>query len=411
MNVLILHQNFPGQFRHMAQRLSQEGHGVLGMGAKTAPGLKGLPMVRYEIKSLPKPTHRYLGTATSAAMHGEVVAKALLEMRRQGRPDPDAVLAHPGWGEALFLKDVFPRARLVSLFEFYYHAHGVDVGFDKEMDGADGVLFDLAATLTSRNMLHLMNLERCDVGVSPTAWQRSLHPRAYQDKIAVAHEGIDTVHMCPDAADRFVLADGRVLSPGDKVLTYVARHLEPYRGFHVFMRALPEIQRRNPDAITVIVGGDGVSYGRKPKDAPNWRTKLLAEVGDRLDMTRVVFTGQLPYAAYRSLLRVSAAHVYLTYPFVLSWSALEAMACGCLLVASNTPPVAEVMRHGENALLFDFFDLEGLAGLATQALSRPRDFAPLREKARRTVEAGYGIERGIARYMALLGASQPRQAG
>lgn len=409
MNVLILHQNFPGQFRHMARHLIQHGHSVLGMGAKGAPGLKGVPVLRYEIKAQAKPGHRYLGTITKAAQHGEVVAKALLELGRKGHPEPDVILAHPGWGEALYVKDVLPKARLVSLFEFYYHASGVDVGFDTGPEGTQPG-FDLAATLASRNLLHLMNLERCDAGVSPTVWQRSLHPAIYQPKISVAHEGIDTALMTPDATDRFTLPDGRVLTPGDPVLTFVARHLEPYRGFHVFMRALPEIQRRNPQALTVIVGGDGVSYGRKPQDAPNWREKLLAEVGGRLDLSRVVFTGQLPYAAYRSLLRVSAAHAYLSYPFVLSWSALEAMACGCLMVASNTPPVAEVMRQGENALLFNFFDLDGLAARVTEALSRPQEHASLRENARSTVVQGYGIERGIAQYMALLNGSQAATA-
>ncbi len=413
MRVLILHQNFPGQFRHIAQHLVQTGHEVLGVGAKEAPGLKGVPLLRYEIKTQAKPGHRYLGTITKAAQYGEIVARALQELGKKGHPEPDVILAHPGWGEALYVKDVFPKARLVSLFEFYYHASGVDVGFDPGPEGGGEADLNLAATLASRNLLHLMNLERCDAGVSPTAWQRSLHPETYQPKISVAHEGIDTAFMAPDPADRFTLADGRVLKPGDPVLTYVARHLEPYRGFHVFLRALPEIQRRNPDAITVIVGGDGVSYGRKPKDAPNWREKLLAEVGARLDLSRVIFTGQLPYAAYRSLLRISAAHAYLTYPFVLSWSALEAMACGCLMVASNTPPVAEVMRHGENALLFDFFDQDGLAARVTDALSRPQDFAALRENARQTVVQDYGIERGIARYMALLNGSQhfPRPSG
>jgi len=198
-----------------------------------------------------------------------------------------------------------------------------------------------------------------------------------------------------------------VLKPGDKVLTFVARHLEPYRGFHMLMRALPEIQRRNPEAVTVIVGGDNVSYGRKPEGAANWREKLLAEVGERLDLSRVFFTGQLPYAAYRALLQVSTAHVYLTYPFVLSWSALEAMSCGCLLVASNTPPVAEMMTHGQNALLFDFFDQEALAARVTEALTRPQDHANLRQAARQTVVQGYDLERGIIQYMALLGASQP----
>jgi len=402
MNILVLHQNFPGQFRHAAAHLAKAGHDVLGVGAKTAPGLSGVRLIRYDIKNPPKAAHRYLGTITNAAVRGEAVGKLLLELKKQGWT-PDAVLAHPGWGEALYVKDVFPGARLVSLFEFYYHASGADVGFEPG-DGAD---FDLAARLTSRNMLHLMNLERCDAGIAPTAWQKSLHPAAYLDKIHVAHEGVDTAVMTPADDARLKLADGRELAPGDPVVSYVARNLEPYRGFHVFMRALPEIQRRNPRAIAIIAGGDGVSYGRRPANAKNWREKLLAEMGGQLDLSRVVFTGRIPYAAYRALLRVSAVHVYLTYPFVLSWSMLEAMSCGCLVAASATPPVLEVLRHNENGLTFDFFDTGALAARVTDALTRPGDYASLREQARRTIVEGYGIERGVAAYAALLGASQP----
>lgn len=404
MNILMLHQNFPGQFRRLSARLAASGHRVLAMGDRHAPGLPGIPITRYEIRKEPKAGHRYLNTVTAAAIRGEAVAKGLMELAKKGHR-PDVVLAHPGWGEALYVKDALPDVRLVSLFEFYYQAHGADVGFEP----GSVVGLDSLATLTSRNLLHLMNLERCDAGVSPTHWQKSVHPARYHDKIRVVHEGIDTAFMSPEPAARLTLRDGRVLKPGDPVLTYVARHLEPYRGFHVFLRALPEIQRRNPQALAVIVGGDSVSYGRKPEGAANWREKLLSEVGDRLDMSRVVFTGQLPYAAYRALLRVSAAHVYLTYPFVLSWSALEAMSCGCLLVASNTPPVAEMMRNGENALLFDFFDQEGLVERVGEALEHPQQFAPLRAAARRTILEGYGVERGLAGYMALLGASQPEK--
>jgi len=213
--------------------------------------------------------------------------------------------------------------------------------------------------------------------------------------------------MTPDVGARLKLADGRELAPGDPVVSYVARNLEPYRGFHMFLRALPEIQRRNPRAIAVIAGGDGVSYGRRPAKTKSWREELLAEMGGQLDLARVVFTGRIPYAAYRALLRVSAVHVYLTYPFVLSWSMLEAMSCGCLVAASATPPVLEVLRHGENGLTFDFFDTGALAARVTDALTRPGDYAPLREQARRTIVDGYGIERGVAAYAALLGASQP----
>ena len=272
------------------------------------------------------------------------------------------------------------------------------MGFEPET--APGL--EQRANLRCRNMLHLTNLEACDVGISPTHWQRSLHPAAYHHKITVAHEGVDTRLMAPDPAARYTLADGRVLTPGDPVLTYVARNLEPYRGFHRFMRALPEIQKRCPEAVAVICGGDGISYGRPPEGAATWREKLLAEVGPRLDLSRVVFTGQIPHTDFRSLLQVSAAHVYLTYPFVLSWSVLEAMSCGCLVLGSATPPVQEVLRHGENGLLFDFFDAEALAALVERALARPGDHAALRQQARQDMVSGYDIQAGVARYMDLL---------
>ena len=397
MNVLVLHRNFPGQFRHIVRHLVENGHRVVGIGNTQAPGLKGIPLVRYDSATLKVEGHRHLKTVLSGVAHGEAVARIMTQLASQGFT-PNVVLAHPGWGEALHVRDVYPHARLVSLFEFYYHAEGVDVGFEPG-SVAD---FELRASLRCRNMLHLTNLELCDAGVSPTNWQKSLHPAAYHHKIDVVHEGVNTALMVPDASARYSLPDGRVLCHGDPVVTYVARNLEPYRGFHVFLRTLPEIQRRCPEAVTVIVGGDGVSYGQPPRDAPNWREKLLAEVGPQLDLSRVVFTGKIPYSDYRSLLQVSAAHVYLTYPFVLSWSALEAMSCGCLVLASDTPPVQEVIRHDESGRLFDFFDASALAALVQDALARPEEFAQLRAAARQHIVSGYDIADGVARYMALL---------
>ncbi|MBU1042664.1 MAG: glycosyltransferase family 4 protein [Proteobacteria bacterium] len=397
MNVVVLHRNFPGQFRHIVRHLVQGGHRLVGVGNMQAPGLAGVDLVRYDSKKLKIGGHRFLATVSSGVAHGEVVAHALTQLRGRGFV-PDVVLAHPGWGEALYVKDVFPDVRLVSLFEFFYHAQGVDVGFEPGTE-AD---FDQRANLRCRNMLHLTNLELCDAAVSPTAWQRSVHPATYHHKIQVAHEGVDTTLMAPDKAARFALPDGRELAPGDPVITFVARNLEPYRGFHRLMRTLPDIQRRCPEALTVIVGGDSVSYGRAPKDAANWREKLLAEVGPQLDLTRVVFTGQIPYLTYRSLLQVSAAHVYLTYPFVLSWSMLEAMSCGCLVLGSATPPVLEVLRHNENGLTFDFFDNDGLANLVEAALAHPENVTHLRTQARADIVANYDIQHGIQHYMKLL---------
>jgi len=398
MNFLIIHQNFPGQFRHIAPHLQSLGHRVIGIGNHPAPGLNGIDLLRYKLTREPtQGLHRYVRTLENGVIYGQATAQQMLKLKQQGFV-PDVILAHPGWGEALYAKDIFPNAKLVSFFEFYYQADGADVGFDP----AEPVSVDDRARTRTRNALHLLNLDACDIGVSPTHWQKSRHPTVYHDKIRVVHEGVDAQLMQPDPQARFTLPNGTELRRGDPVITYVARNLEPYRGFHVFMRTLPEILQRNPQAQVVIVGGDEVSYGNKPKDTPNWREAMQKEVGERLDASRVHFTGKLPYLQYRSLLQVSAVHVYLTYPFVLSWSMLEAMSCGCLLVASRTAPVEEVIEHGKNGLLVDFFDQAALVEQVSEALSHPNRFSEIRHQARQTVLQRYTVELGLRGYEELL---------
>uniref|UniRef100_UPI0010F5299E glycosyltransferase n=1 Tax=Chitinivorax sp. B TaxID=2502235 RepID=UPI0010F5299E len=264
---------------------------------------------------------------------------------------------------------------------------------------------DDRARIRARNGLHLLNLEQCDVAVAPTHWQKQVHPPAYHDKIQVIHEGIDVQRLGPDPDARFTLPNGKVLKPGDPVVTYVARNLEPYRGFHVFMRALPQLLTQHPTCDVVIVGGDGVSYGSKPKHAANWKETLLKEVS--IDLNRVHFLGKLPYDRYRTLLQVSAAHVYLTYPFVLSWSMLEAMATGCLVIGSDTAPVREVLQHGVNGLTVPFFDPDAIAAQTTRALNQAHTLAPLRQAAQTTAQR-YAVENGLAAYAQLLGQSASR---
>ncbi len=253
------------------------------------------------------------------------------------------------------------------------------------------------------NALHALNLTHCDAGVSPTAWQRSRHPAAFRPAIQVIHEGIETDLLGPDPDATFTTPSGTVLKAGDPVITYVARNLEPYRGFHRFMRALQAVQRRHRHCHchAVIVGGDEVSYGQRPPDAPNWREKMLREVS--LDPVRTHFTGKLPHAAYRKVLQVSAAHVYLTYPFVLSWSLLEGMAAGCLVVGSRTAPVEEVIVDGENGVLVDFFDTEALAERICEALEGEGRDAALRDTARTEIRQRYTVKQGVAGYGLLAG--------
>lgn len=396
--VLLIHQNFPGQFRNIAQQLARDPNVTLvAIGKQGCPQLAGVRTLTYALHRAASPsTHHYAKPFETGILHGQAVSRLLQKLKREGFV-PDVVLAHPGWGETLFVKDVFPHTRLVHFCEYYYHARGADAGFDPEFP----ITLDDAARIRSRNALMLMNLENCDAAVAPTAWQKSLHPKAYHDKIQVIHEGIDMAYMCADPAASFTLPNGKVLRPGDQVVTYVARNLEPYRGFHIFMRALPQILEQHPGCEIVIAGGDGVSYGGKPKDSPSWRIKMQNEV--ELDMTRVHFVGKIPYANYRSLLQVSMAHVYLTYPFVLSWSMLEAMACGCAVIGSDTAPVREVIRDGENGLLVDFFDVQGIAGKVGDVLNDKTGDAGMRQRAAKSVRSEYSVQAGISDYHMLMG--------
>lgn len=294
------------------------------------------------------------------------------------------------------MKEAFPSARLVHFCEYYYQARGADAGFDPEFPlDTNG-----AASIRSRNALHLLNLENCDQAITPTHWQRSVHPAAYREGMRVIHEGIDIAGLGPDPEASLQLPDGRVLKAGQPILTYVARNLEPYRGFHSFMRALPRILAAHPTCQVVVVGGDEVSYGSRPRGAANWRSKLLAE--NPVDLQRVHFLGKVPYATYKRVLQVSAAHIYLTYPFVLSWSLLEAMASGCLVIGSDTAPVREVIEDGRNGLLVDFFDTERIAEKALAALAEPERFRALRQQAAASAR-GYSTDDGVAGYLKVLG--------
>ena len=397
MKLLIIHQNFPGQFRHMAESWSRlPGWEIVGLGRDTAPGMPGVKWFKYTLHRPPNQVqHPYLRQMETAVLHGQAVARSLLELKRRGIT-PNVILAHPGWGETLYARDVFPDVRLIHFCEWYYGASGADFDFDPEFP----MSFDARARIRTWNALHTLNLENCDIGVTPTHWQHSRHPKVYRDKIAVIHEGIDTDILGPDPTAALKLESGITLKAGDPVITYIARNLEPYRGFHIFMRALETIQKKHPTCHAVIVGGDAVSYGSQPKDAQNWREKMLREV--KLDPARTHFLGKVPYDIYRKVLQVSAVHVYLTYPFVLSWSLLEAMASGCLVIGSDTLPVREVVSDGENGLLVDLFDPKKIAGRAIEALGKATALRPLRLQAQEEMQERYTLAQGLAGYERLV---------
>lgn len=399
MNILFIHQNFPGQFRHLAGHLAANPqHRVVAICQPHAPRHPRVPnTIIYRPARRPgSSAHHYLRSLEEGVFNGQAVAKVLLQLRKAGFV-PDVVIAHPGWGEALYVKDVFPDTSLLGLFEFYYHADGADSNFDPEYP----LSLDERARIRTRNALHLLNLTSCDAGVSPTHWQKSVHPEPFHSNISVIHEGIDTTTVTPNPHQTFTLPNGAVLTAKDEVITYVARNLEPYRGFHQFMRAAEEICRRRLESQIVIVGGDEVSYGQRLPKGQTYRQKLLQEVS--IDPNRVHFLGRIPYAHYLALLQVSSAHVYLTVPFVLSWSMLEAMSAGCLVIGSDTAPVREVLRHGENGLLVDFFSPKQIAERVDEVFLNPGRMQAIRKAARQTIIERYDVTKSLKEYQAAIG--------
>jgi glycosyltransferase involved in cell wall biosynthesis len=389
---LFIHQNFPGQFKHLAPALAAQGHEVVGLGMNKLH--EPLPGVRYFTHAAypPKPGHQAaqpLRDLHGYVIRGESAAARLHWLKTQGFI-PDVIFVHPGWGEALFVKDIFPRAKVLIYAEYFYQAEGGDAFFDPEFSRPT-----LAAVqrlrLRNSHLLHAMSI--ADGALSPTRFQRDRHPAWFRERISVIHEGIETTRFRPDA-NAFVKlqAAGVTLRPGDEVVTFVARQLEPYRGYHIFMRSLPELLRQRPKARVVLVGGDGVSYGASPPEGKRWKDIFRDEVSAGLDMSRVHFVGRVPHALLTQLMQVSAVYTYLTYPFVLSWSLMEAMSTGCLIVASRTAPVQEVITHGENGLLVDFFDHQALAHAVADALERRAELQPLAQAARQTIIDNYDLQ-------------------
>jgi len=399
--LVFIHQNLPGQFRHLLVHLSRREDieiRAIGDSANVPAGLSaalGMRIDTYQFSADPVPNE--LGSLDSSVRRGLCVAAVLNAMKREGFV-PDLIYVHPGWGEALFVGDVFPSSRIASYCEFYYRVNGADVGFDPEFPAVE----EVGVATRRRNMPLLSSIAASHIGISPTNWQRSLFPAEFRGRIEVVHDGIDTGTIRPSA--NVVLRmkrDGEVFTRDDEIITYVARNLEPYRGFHVFMRSLPTLLRLRPTAHIIIVGADGVSYGERVEGG--YKKRYLNEIRGDVDMSRLHFVGKLPSSVYRQVLQLSTVHVYMTYPFVLSWSLLEAMSAGCFVVASDTAPVREVLDV-TNGWLVDFFSPEELASKVSLACANRSDLMPFRARARETVVQRYDL-RGVAlpRQLELLG--------
>lgn len=397
MRFLFVHQNFPGQFLHIARHLALTGrHEILFM---TEPnqneigGVRKIPYIRPKLGS--KDTHIAARELDDGVRRAEVVYKAAYGLRHLGF-NPDIIIGHHGWGEMLNLCDLWPDVPLLGYMEFYYQHNAADVGFDPEFphDPLD------YPRIRAKNAINHIALNLGKSGQTPTQWQLSTYPEWAHSKIDLIWEGVNLDVCSPDAhVRRAPLKIGDMtIRPSDKLVTYVSRDLEPYRGFHQMMRTLPRLLQAHKDLKVVMVGGDGISYGSGPRKGGAWREVMMAELGDRIDRERVVFPGRIPYDQYIAMLRRSDAHVYLTYPFVASWSLREALATGCAVVGSDTQPVREFITHEKNGLLVPFFDTDAIADGVLRVLEDKALSRKLRTEARRYAEARLSMGDYIAEY-------------
>lgn len=398
MNVLFLHQNFPAQFRHLATVLSrQEGNQIVFLTAAEKGEISGVRKALFKPSREPNPaTHHYLKGMERAVLEGQAAYRTGVALKQQGFR-PDLVYGHSGWGSPLFMKDLFPGSPLMCYFEWYYHAHGADTDFDP----ASQVTADDECRLRISNAPILSDLVSCDFGLSPTQWQKSQFPREFAPKIAVLHDGVDTDYFRPQNNGKLSLPMLELdLDEHREIVTYVARGMEPYRGFPQFMETLAILQERRPKLQAIIVGADRVAYGKALPNGKSYKELMLERL--KLDLSRVHFTGLLPYSEYLKVLQASSVHVYLTRPFVLSWSMLEAMSAGCVIVGSSTQPVQEVIRDGENGLLTDFFSPAAIAGRVEEALDNRQAMESVRARARETIIERYDLKKLLPRHIEMM---------
>ena len=395
MKILFLHPNFPAQFRHLAAVLGQDKQNTVVYATSCRDGrIPGVNKVIYGKSRTVRPeTHHYVRPLENAVLEAQGVYRVTQKLREQGFY-PDIVYGHSGWGPTLFMKDVFPRATLLCYFEWYYRAYGSDASFDP----SDPINADDEARIRVKNAPILLDLVACDRGLSPTKWQRSQFPPEFQDKIKVHHDGINTDYFKPlPHAKLFLPRINLDLGEAEEIVTYVARGMEPYRGFPQLIETIAILQQKRPQCHFVIVGKDRVAYGKNLPDGQTYKKVMLEKFP--LDLSRVHFTDLLPYDEYLQVLQASSVHIYLTRPFVLSWSMLEAMSTGCAIVASDTAPVTEIIENNVNGLLVDFFSPQQISDRVIEALDNPEAMIPIRDRARKTILDNYDLAKLLPQHL------------
>ena len=388
MHVLFVHKNFPAQFGHIASHLIHQcGHTCTFVSEKEPGQHNGIEKLQYKTRGgATRQTHYSARTFENSVWHAAGVYEALKPLQ-QRRP-PDLIVGHSGFGSTLFLPELFPQTPIINYFEYFYHRTGSDLDFRPDFPTSKANLLRSHA----RNAMIMLDLEACRAGYAPTYFQRDLLPEPYRPKVRVLHDGVPTDFWRPQSVETLTL-DGLDIGPAQPVVTYVSRGFETMRGFDIFMKAARLICDADPNVLVLVIGTDRVCYGGDLRHIAEASFKDHVLNQDRYDLSRIRFLGRVAPRLLAQILARSDLHIYLTVPFVLSWSLLDAMACGCTVLASDTAPVREVIHHEHNGLLFDFFDVEALAASALEVLKDPAAYrARLGRAARQTIEERYSME-------------------
>ncbi len=397
--ILFVHQNFPGQYKHIVNALSIDNDKY---------DVHTLSIQKFEDK---KTTNHHYNITSSNVMgvnqwavefetkmiRADACAKKSMQLKQNGFY-PDLIIGHPGWGETFFLKEVWPNAKIISYAEFYYKTSDCDIDFDLDLlenilkkDFEEFHQFN-QFKLNARNapFTHIYSIS--DYLVCPTEFQKDLLPDIIKPNVKVIHDGIDTDYLKP-IEDLSIKIGGTIFTKKNKLITYVSRSLDPYRGFHIFVNSIPKILKDNPEANILIVGNaETPGYGATPPGGKMYKEICYGPIEDEIDNSRVHFLGRVPYDSFVKIIQLSTIHVYLSYPFVLSWSMLEAMSCGALVIGSNTDPVTEVLHDEKNGLIVDFFDSDSIAEKVTQVLNNSNKYNDLRNNARKTIIDNYDLK-------------------
>lgn len=395
MNILFIHPAFPGQFLYLASYLGRNPENkVYFLAEENSLGgdLKGVKVGLYK-----GPTDEEvaamngMGPASvlgQAWLKGRNILRSLDYLDKKEHFRPDIIIGHTGWGSLMYLKDFYPDVPVLGYFEWYYRSDNSD-GFWWPDEKAD-----IAARVHNRtkNAPLWLSFETCDQGLVPTKWQYDQFPAEIQQKLHIIHEGTDN-DFCSPLPERPGLELHNehcdlVLPKGTEILTYLSRGFEPYRGFHEFMDAMRIVLNTRPNTHVVIAGTDRVCYGAKT-DGPSHKEQELEKGG--FDESRVHWVGSLNRGDYQKMLRSSCCHVYLTRPFILSWSMLEAMSFGLPMVVSKTPPCEEVVKHDVNGLLADFRSPYHIAQKIVELLSDREKAERLGKAARETILEKYAL--------------------